>query len=185
MTRMARGACILVPSVILFFKVHAFSLLSGAALHVQQRGIRTTRSRPAASLAREWTMGRNSFRTEVDVPLWPEHTQLGYADSFFLIGSCFSDNIDKRLARAKLTTSLNPAHGAWPVSSREGCDSAVDRRSRLVCCCRVIYASSADVGAWPATASHTSIYFQPYILSRVCRQYEMHHVRNVSLLLPR
>ena len=103
------GARLLVPSVILFFRAHAFNLLSGATLHVQQRSRRP--NRPATSVARKWTMNGNSFRTEVDIPLWPEHNQLGYADSFFLIGSCFSDNIDKRLAKAKLETSLNPAHG--------------------------------------------------------------------------
>ncbi len=140
MTRTSRGACLLVPSAILFFKVHAFNLLSGAALHVQQRGRRPTL--PAASLARKWTMGSSSFRTEVDVPMWPEHTHLGYADSFFLIGSCFSDNIGKRLARAKMTTSLNPAHGAWPASSlpvqlkdTTWLQSIVDRG--LACCCLV------------------------------------------------
>lgn len=43
--------------------------------------------------------------------MWPDSTQLGYADSFFLLGSCFSDNISAHLSRAKLPTSLNPAHG--------------------------------------------------------------------------
>eukprot|EP00752_Nemacystus_decipiens_P009174 g8195.t1 len=56
-------------------------------------------------------MDNRSFRTEVDVPVWPVHAQLGYADSFFLLGSCFSDNISNHLRRAKLPNSLNPAHG--------------------------------------------------------------------------
>lgn len=67
----------------------------------------------------------NSFRTEVDIPVWPQHTQLGYADSFFLIGSCFSDNVGSRLRQAKLQTAINPSHGLL-FSPLSVCDS-IDR----------------------------------------------------------
>ncbi|CAM9536645.1 unnamed protein product, partial [Hapterophycus canaliculatus] len=73
------------------------------------------------------TMGTNSFRTEVHIPLWPEHTQLGYEDSFFLLGSCFSDNIGGRLFRAKLRASVNPSHGLLfsPLSAAASLDRMV------------------------------------------------------------
>lgn len=65
-----------------------------------------------------------SFRTEVDVPGWPEHTKMGYADSFFLLGSCFSENVGERLARAKLKTAVNPSHGLLfsPLSAAASLD---------------------------------------------------------------
>ena len=71
--------------------------------------------------------------------MWPEHAQLGYADSFFLLGSCFSDNISKHLRRAKLPTSLNPAHGALAVSRcRYGdvCCKRINGLERWYAACR-------------------------------------------------
>lgn len=71
------------------------------------------RTTHAFATARKWTMSDNrSFRTEVHIPVWPEHCRVDYASSFFLLGSCFSDHISRRLERAKLPTSLNPSHGA-------------------------------------------------------------------------
>lgn len=109
-------ASVLLASIILS-KAHAFA---GVGFHSSSTSSSSGRSLTHAvtSLARRWSMGTPSFRTEVHVPVWPEHAQLGYADSFFLLGSCFSDNISQHLRRAKLPTSLNPAHGASIVSRR-------------------------------------------------------------------
>lgn len=111
-----RYARVLFASITLFKVAHAFTgaLLLQQHTRTQKNSASTS---PATQQAGRWTMmSSNSFRTEVHIPMWPEHTQLGYADSFFLLGSCFSDNISAHLSRAKLPTSLNPAHGgllAW------------------------------------------------------------------------
>lgn len=81
---------------------------------------------PAAPLARRCTMDSTSFRTEVHIPTWPQHSQLGYADSFFLLGSCFSDNIGTRLSNAKFQTSINPSHGESVLQS--GRQAGIERR---------------------------------------------------------
>lgn len=105
-------ASVLLSSIILV-KAHAFC---GVGIHSSTRSSHGGRLAHAATgAATKWTMDNRSFRTEVHVPVWPEHAQLGYQDSFFLLGSCFSDNISTHLRRAKLPTSLNPAHGASVV----------------------------------------------------------------------
>lgn len=60
-----------------------------------------------------------SFRTEIDIVPWPSHTRVGYDDAFFLLGSCFSENIGQRLTRKKLETTVNPSYGLLfnPVSA--------------------------------------------------------------------
>ena len=63
-----------------------------------------------------------SFRTEVQIPQWPPHLQLDYADSFLLLGSCFSDNMGSRLSQAKLQATVNPSHGIV-FSPMAVCDS--------------------------------------------------------------
>ncbi|CAN0466964.1 unnamed protein product [Ectocarpus sp. 12 AP-2014] len=84
-------------------------------------------TRPATAQTRRCTMDSISFRTEVHIPTWPQHSQLGYADSFFLLGSCFSDNIGTRLSNAKLQTSINPSHGLLfsPLSAAAALDRMV------------------------------------------------------------
>lgn len=81
---------------------------------------------PTNHQPREFAMN-GSFRTEVDIPGWPEHTEMGYGDSFFLLGSCFSDNVGERLARAKLKTAVNPSHGLLfsPLSAAASLDRMV------------------------------------------------------------
>ena len=81
---------------------------------------------PTNRQRREFAMN-GSFRTEVDIPRWPEHTEMGYGDSFFLLGSCFSDNVGERLARAKLKTAVNPSHGLLfsPLSAAASLDRMV------------------------------------------------------------
>lgn len=77
-----------------------------------QRDASTHRWRDGPQRQRRCAMdSSSSFRTEVEIPTWPVHSRLGYADSFFLLGSCFSDNIGERLSRAKLHTAINPSHG--------------------------------------------------------------------------
>lgn len=106
-------ASVILASIVLL-KAHAFT---GVGVHSSTSSSSNGRrsAHAATGRATKCTMDNRSFRTEVHVPLWPEHAQLGYADSFFLIGSCFSDNISQHLRRAKLPTSLNPAHGALVV----------------------------------------------------------------------
>lgn len=105
-------ASVLLASFVLL-KAHAFS---GAGVHSSTSRSGRRPAHAATRLTRKWMMDNRSFRTEVHIPVWPEHAQLGYADSFFLLGSCFSDNISQHLKRAKLPTSLNPAHGTSFVS---------------------------------------------------------------------
>lgn len=68
-----------------------------------------------------------SFRTEINIPPWPEHNRMGYSDSFFLLGSCFSENIGDKLSRAKLQTAVNPSHGLLfsPLSAAESLDRMI------------------------------------------------------------
>lgn len=85
---------------------------------------------PPARRGRTWVMGQrssSSFRTEVEVIPWPSHTHVGYDDSFFLLGSCFSENIGKRLARQKLQSTVNPSHGLLfsPLSAAASLDRMV------------------------------------------------------------
>lgn len=93
------------------------SFLARLALH---------QSSPTNHQPRDFAMN-GSFRTEVDVPGWPEHTEMGYGDSFFLLGSCFSDNVGERLGRAKLKTAVNPSHGLLfsPLSAAASLDRMV------------------------------------------------------------
>lgn len=77
------------------------------------------------------TMGHGgSFRTEVDIEPWPSHAHVGYDDSFFLIGSCFSENIGQKLLHNKLQTSVNPSHGLIfsPLSTAASLDRMVSGR---------------------------------------------------------
>lgn len=82
--------------------------------------------RPTNRQPRRFVMN-GSFRTELDVPRWPEHTEMGYGDSFFLLGSCFSENVGERLARTKLQTAVNPSHGLLfsPLSAATALDRMV------------------------------------------------------------
>lgn len=121
---------VLLGSIMLFKVAHAFT---GALLLHHTRSTRSSATaNPAATQqARHLTMSSNSFRTEVDIPVWPTHTQLGYADSFFLLGSCFSDNISAHLSGAKLPTSLNPAHGGCRLL---GYNTATSTLLMYFCC---------------------------------------------------
>lgn len=103
MTMLPKGRAVL--QLLLGSIVLAAKVACGFNLHATS----TRSAQPAQT--RHCTMNTASFRTEVHVPLWPEHTQLGYEDSFFLLGSCFSENIGGRLFRAKLPASVNPSHG--------------------------------------------------------------------------
>lgn len=68
--------------------------------------------------------GSSSFRTEVDVAPWPMVNYLTYADSFLLIGSCFSDNVGERLRVSKFHSAVNPSHGLLfsPLSMADSLD---------------------------------------------------------------
>lgn len=85
----------------------------------------------ARSMRIQCTMGHGgSFRTEVNVEPWPSHAHVGYDDSFFLIGSCFSENIGQKLLHNKLQTSVNPSHGLnfSPLSTAASLDRMVSGR---------------------------------------------------------
>lgn len=96
--------------------------------HHLQRDASTRHWRETPHQKRRCTMGgSSSFRTEVEIRTWPVHNRLGYADSFFLLGSCFSDNIGERLSRAKLQTAINPSHGLLfsPLSAAASLDRMI------------------------------------------------------------
>lgn len=101
---------------------HSFASAPSKAAPPRQQGI-SRHSSPA----HKCTMDGSSFRTEVDIPTWPEHEQMGYRDSFFLLGSCFSDNVGERLRRAKLEAAINPSHGLLfsPLSAASSLDRMI------------------------------------------------------------
>jgi hypothetical protein len=51
-------------------------------------------------------VGSNSFRTELNIGRFP--FSVSYSDSFFLIGSCFSENIGQKLIEHKFNSCVNP-----------------------------------------------------------------------------
>ena len=138
--------------------------------------------RPTNRQPREFAMN-GSFRTEVDVPRWPEHTVMGYGDSFFLLGSCFSDNVGERLARAKLKTAVNPSHGLLfsPLSAAASLDRMVSGTPYSEDEEGVVF--SEGKGLWcsldhHSTFSSSSRYQSVMIMCRPCFAVVPPHVSN-------
>lgn len=97
-----------------------------------------------------------SFRTEIEIPLWPMHVQLDYTDSFVLLGSCFSDSIGSRLSQAKLRTAVNPSHGIVfsPLSVCESLDQMVDNEPYRKDDAGIVF--SEGKGLWSSLGHHST-----------------------------
>jgi hypothetical protein len=65
------------------------------------------------------------FSTEIEIE--PCQRKITYADKIMLLGSCFAENIEKKLARSKFRTDVNPMGIVYNPASLLNCFELLDK----------------------------------------------------------